>query len=165
MRSVIVNKTSTEARLAPGIVYSVHCSTNSWYFVYSVFSVTQHGSNWAKRSVCTTLLIWHSIIMDKDLRQFYCVQWRTNSWQVRPFYYDNSATFFTDSWFCLTIGKLTLCKIQFIFLSKNTWLPLILLHLAGHNNWGYTIYIINIIKETEKQSRKIKNSKRDIHDK
>jgi hypothetical protein len=46
-RSVIVDETSTEVRLAPGIVYSLQCSTNSCYFVYSVFSVAQLGLNWA----------------------------------------------------------------------------------------------------------------------
>ena len=77
----IVNETSTEARLAPGIVYSVQWSTSSWQFVYSV---AQLGPNWAKQSVC------QHFIMDTDPRQFVIV---------------NSATFFTDSWFLLTNKK------------------------------------------------------------
>ena len=39
----IVNNTSTEARLAPGIVYSVHWSTNNWQFAHRVYSVAQLG--------------------------------------------------------------------------------------------------------------------------
>ena len=68
---LIVNETSTEARLAPGIVYSAQWSTNSWQFVYAVHSIAQIGPNLAKLSLCTTFNMWHSIILDTDVKQLF----------------------------------------------------------------------------------------------